>query len=804
MADIVINIQGQADAAVSSIDQVINRLNTLSSTLNSVAQQAQTAFASIGNIQPQGLLGFQMALNALSQQLTDLQNQIGDTASNIGNLGRQMNNVSGEMGVTRTQTSETSRTFASLGKSADKASGFFGKLLKSVGRIAFYRLLRTAIKAIAQAFSEGLKHAYAFSKATGGLLAPALDKITSASAKMKNQMGAAFGGLLTAIAPILLKIIDLCTAAAAAITRLFAILNGGGYWKQATDQVSDFGEAAGGAGGKVKGLLAAWDELNVIGNESGGGGGGGADGAEGAFEWVSVGDMLGKLFDPIEQAWNNKGKDVLDAIETALDKIKGLGETVADTLGTVWQNGTGQQTVEYILGIFQGIVETVGNLAGAFDRAWKANDNGLQIVQNIWNLFNDILGYADRMWGYIAEWADNLDLSGLLSSVADLTGSLESLVGSILPPIEDFFNNVILPVAKWAIEEGAAESVSVLAEAFKLLKSIVEPILTGIVEFAKKVSPVFETVKTVLTTAFESIKRIVEKLTSVFDEHGSRVESIFSGIATIISQLWTVVGPAIEIFYTTIFGVIEVAFTAVAEVIGTIIDILSDVVDFLAGVFTGDWERAWNAINRIFVDFWNGLVGIVFGVINGIIDVINRIGPVVSGLLGGTWTDIKHLGEAGEESAEEIASAMESAASAAKNVFTGVGDKISKDLSATPTISFKYENAPSGVGANNANHLTTVSTYAEGGYVSTGELFVAREQGPELVGSIGSHSAVANNDQIVAGISSGVQSANSEQNELLRQQNGILLKLLDKQLTISPSAALGQVVARSSALYARN
>ena len=48
---------------------------------------------------------------------------------------------------------------------------------------------------------------------------------------------------------------------------------------------------------------------------------------------------------------------------------------------------------------------------------------------------------------------------------------------------------------------------------------------------------------------------------------------------------------------------------------------------------------------------------------------------------------------------------------------------------------------------------------AGGGYVSEGEMFIAREAGPELVGTIGGRTAVANNDQIVAGISAGVFNA---------------------------------------------
>lgn len=49
--------------------------------------------------------------------------------------------------------------------------------------------------------------------------------------------------------------------------------------------------------------------------------------------------------------------------------------------------------------------------------------------------------------------------------------------------------------------------------------------------------------------------------------------------------------------------------------------------------------------------------------------------------------------------------------------------------------------------------------HAAGGFAPTGEIFVAREAGPEMVGTIGGHTAIANNDQIVEAISRGVYSA---------------------------------------------
>lgn len=74
----------------------------------------------------------------------------------------------------------------------------------------------------------------------------------------------------------------------------------------------------------------------------------------------------------------------------------------------------------------------------------------------------------------------------------------------------------------------------------------------------------------------------------------------------------------------------------------------------------------------------------------------------------------------------------------------------------------------------------SVPGYATGGFPTTGQVFVAREAGAEMVGSIGNRTAVANNDQIVAGIANGVAEANGEQNALLREQNSLLRALLEK------------------------
>jgi hypothetical protein len=75
-------------------------------------------------------------------------------------------------------------------------------------------------------------------------------------------------------------------------------------------------------------------------------------------------------------------------------------------------------------------------------------------------------------------------------------------------------------------------------------------------------------------------------------------------------------------------------------------------------------------------------------------------------------------------------------------------------------------------------------TFAQGGFPERGDLFIANEQGAEMVGSFGGKPAVANNTQIIEGVASGVAKANQEELVLLREQNELLRKMLAKPTSV--------------------
>ena len=104
-------------------------------------------------------------------------------------------------------------------------------------------------------------------------------------------------------------------------------------------------------------------------------------------------------------------------------------------------------------------------------------------------------------------------------------------------------------------------------------------------------------------------------------------------------------------------------------------------------------------------------------------------------------------------------------------------------------------------GAVSSDSQVDVPGYAAGGFPEYGQLFIANEDAPELVGTIGRQTAVANSQQIVQGIAAGVEEANMQQNALLREQNELLRAILEKQ---GATYLDGKILLRSMEKASRN
>lgn len=115
-----------------------------------------------------------------------------------------------------------------------------------------------------------------------------------------------------------------------------------------------------------------------------------------------------------------------------------------------------------------------------------------------------------------------------------------------------------------------------------------------------------------------------------------------------------------------------------------------------------------------------------------------------------TSIDFKMFENIGKQMASGIASGFASSSYLIQNAIDGVGG-------ASRGRGFSEHQSRVREKTFSMPRIDTITPYATGGFPKHGEMFIAREQGPELVGQIGNRTAVANNDQIISGIASANQ-----------------------------------------------
>ncbi|WP_338208354.1 phage tail protein [Lactiplantibacillus paraxiangfangensis] len=102
--------------------------------------------------------------------------------------------------------------------------------------------------------------------------------------------------------------------------------------------------------------------------------------------------ILGELFDPMKAAWDTNGKTVTDAAKYAWKEVERALGDVGRSFMHVWDNGTGQKTVEAILQLLADMLNIVGDIAKAFSQAWEGGGGrGTRLIQAIFNSLNDVL-----------------------------------------------------------------------------------------------------------------------------------------------------------------------------------------------------------------------------------------------------------------------------------------------------------------------------------------------------------------------------------------------------------------------------
>ena len=284
--------------------------------------------------------------------------------------------------------------------------------------------------------------------------------------------------------------------------------------------------------------------------------------------------------------------------------------------------------------------------------------------------------------------------------------------------------------------------------------------ITTVVTLIKKWDELKEFLSTIANWFYEKvISPVVEFFAPIFEAIGSIATLIFTKISEIVvgvgKAIWSIVTKIAEIFAK----IVEI-FVALGKAFYTYV--IKPILDFIASLAKKFYDTVISPIVNVFKNIGNWVYkNIITPVVDKIkwlkdeaVKLFKAIGTIVVTFISNTFKTVIN----------GILSAIESAINGFIKLLNGAISLINK----IPGVNITSVS------------LLNIPRLAEGGFPDQGQMFIAREAGPEMVGSIGRRTAVANNDQIVGGIASGVAEANEEQNALLREQNSLLRAILDK------------------------
>ena len=623
---------------------------------------------------------------------------------------------------------DVGKEVGAVGKAASKASSPLAGFASSLKRIAMYRLLRTIIKEITQAFNEGLQAAYTFSAGINGegrRFATAMDSMTSASTVMKAQLGSAFISLLTIIAPIVNTLISLITRLADAISQLFAAFTGGTYLK-AKDigaTMADTMKKGAGAAKEWRNQLMGFDVINRLDDPKGGGGGGGLDLAS-AFEETQIDGIFKRIADKFQEF---KDKLDLEPIKKSWDNLKeslkNLADVVTNALGWAWDNilvPLGKWTIEEVA------PRVVNLLAAAFNLLAAAFEALAPVLEPLW----------ENVLKPLFEWVGELVLTGL-DELIDLLNDLTALIkgdiswqefidgldgvqiallalGGVL--VLTAIGNVTTAIV--GIATTVTEQVPILAAS---LASMAEAALIG-------AGAVFDAV--LVAYDVSALKEASNAYEEAMNAHTNETQTALDNYA----KLYEEKGKEVADQWAAMVYAVDTSSMDFEEAQKALTDKIEEHWD---GVPQSMWEGFKQGWDYYFGEgSRGGLVVLLEDAFHGAVEGIKKFLGIHSPST--VFADIgkqmvEGLANGFKEKWDSFITSIQTWWGNLKGWFGGLTID-SPSISAT-------------VGATHS-----IGKFASGGFPDTGELFIARESGAEMVGTIGNRTAVANNDQIVEGI----------------------------------------------------
>ncbi len=298
-----------------------------------------------------------------------------------------------------------------------------------------------------------------------------------------------------------------------------------------------------------------------------------------AFDQLSnkaerIADKIAKFFKrlakPVFDAWKKVGDKVVQQWKNAGYNLKLLFAQIGKDFWRVWEDDKTTRIFENIFSIFGNIGEIVQHLANRFREAWVANDNGYRILSSIRDIVLIITEHFRSMTESTIEWVKKLNLRPLLGKMAEYLKSLEPVIDNIMGIIEDFYNQVLLPLGKWVLEKGLPDLLQVFIDFNKDvdwegLRSKLQKVWEHLEPFGEKVGEGLILFVQDITTAVkdfingDKFQNFLDKLVEWMDETSARdiadalwkIAKAIVGIKIAVAG-FTILKGAVDVFKTLI------------------------------------------------------------------------------------------------------------------------------------------------------------------------------------------------------------------------------------------------------------
>lgn len=638
----------------------------------------------------------------------------------------------------------------SIGNIVSKLKGFFA----AVKRIAIYRAIRAALKALTQAFKEGVSNLYQYSKALNGEFAKSMDSIATSSLYLKNSLGAMVSPLINSLAPALDVLVDKFVELLNKANQLFATLRGATTWTAALKYPKEYAEATDKANGKAKELrktLLSFDEINRLDDNNKGSRGSAAEELDYSkmFEERTVTTKAKQYVDAIKKAFKegdftNIGKNIGTSLKKGLDSIN--WDAIKDRV-----NKNASSIATLINGFISvpGLADSIGRtVAEAFNTAVGKINTFFGTVH--WDELGQFLGSG------VNSVLTNFDIEALARGLAGIVNSGFSL-------ISNFINTVDWEYLGEFLSTGINNFFDELNT-----KNIGETISNGVIAAIKLVHTFFKNVD--FEKIGEKIGEIVKNIDWV---------KMFKGLAQII---WDAVKSAAEL----IKGIVEespVFATALASLVAYKIATALGAAT-ITSTISGALSKAILGSSTAAAGGAAGASGLATAGKAGLV-----AGAAVGGYAAGKWlSENTVVGEVADSAMETVFGKVETKIDRDKykdeEYYRNLAMKQAKN--AAKEEQKRLEEIKKTYGATPGSYYG----YASGGTPATGSLFLAGESGAEIISSQSGRTSVSNRDQIAESVAQG----NEEGNALLREQNDLLRRLLAKDTTVAAYISTDSIV----------